>query len=325
MKTGSSIMRTALFMTLAAAAFCASAQSSYPNRPIKLVVGFPAGGASDVAARAVGQKLAERLGQAIVVENRAGAASNIGSDFVAKSTADGYTLLLATISLSINPSLYPKLSYDALRDFVPISQISSAPFLLVVNPSQPYRTLAEFLAAAKSAPQPFHYASAGNGSGAHLFMEYFASSAGIKLAHVPYKGAAPAMNDVLSGAVPLTFDNIITTLPLAKAGRLRPLAISTARRSVAAPDIPTLAELGIAGFDATAWFGFFAPAGTPSEIVKHLHEETVLSLQDPQVRERLLAVGSEPVGSSPAEFARFFRAEIEKWGKVVRSANVKID
>lgn len=316
---------------LAALAFAALAPTghaqapAWPTKAVRVVVGFPAGGASDVAARAVGQKLSERLGQPVVIENRAGAASNIAAEMVAKSPADGYTVLLGTISLSINPSLYPKLAYDPLQDLVPVTQISSAPFLLVVNANSPVRSLADLLAAAKAAPSPLNYASAGNGSGAHLFMEYFASSAGIALTHVPYKGAAPAMNDVLSGEVPLTFDNIITTLPLAKAGRLRALAVSTKSRSVAAPDIPSLQELGVAGFDATSWFGFFVPARTPAEIVRRLNEETAEALKDPQVRERLLAVGSEPVGSSPAEFGRFFRAEVEKWGKVVRAAKVKID
>lgn len=302
-----------------------SVAAQYPAKPVKLVVGFPAGGASDVAARAVGQKLGERLGQPVVIENRAGAASNLASEHVAKSPADGYTVLLGTISLSINPSLYKSLPYDPLKDLVAVTQISSAPFLLVVNPATPYRSLNDLLAAAKAAPQPLHYASAGNGSGAHLFMEYFASNAGIKLSHVPYKGAAPAMNDVLGGQVPMTFDNIITTLPLSKAGKLRPLAVSTRARSAAAPDIPTLDELGIRDFDATSWFGLFVPAGTPAEIVKKLQDETIESLKDPQVRERLLAVGSEPVGSTSAEFGRFFRNEVEKWGKVVRSANVRID
>lgn len=329
MTTGGYEMRSiALFAALFAAGFSvpAAAQGTgFPNKPLKVVVGFPPGGASDVAARVVGAKLSERMGQPVVIENRAGAASNIGSDLVAKAPADGYTILLGTISLSINPSLYPKLTYDALKDFAPVTQISSAPFLLVVNPNMPYRTLADLLAAAKAAPKPLLYASAGNGSGAHLFMEYFAASTGIKLAHVPYKGAAPAMNDVLAGQVALTFDNIITTLPLSKAGRLRALAVSTKARSAAAPDIASLHELGVSGFDATAWFGFFVPAGTPPEVVKKLYEETVETLKDSQVRERLLTLGSEPVGSSPAEFSRFFRAEIEKWGNVVRSANVKID
>ena len=298
---------------------------AYPDKPLKVVVGFPPGGASDVAARAVGTKLAERLGQPVVIDNRAGAASNIGSEMVARSPADGYTVLLGTISLSVNPSLYPKLAYDPLKDFEAVSQLCSSPFLLVVHPATPYKTLADLLAAAKSAPAPLLYATAGNGSGAHLFMEYFASSAGIKLAAVPYKGAAPAMNDVLAGAVPITFDNIITTLPLHKAGRLRALAVSSRTRSAVAPDIASLQELGIANYDGTAWFGFFVPAGTQADIVRKLHEETVQSLRDPQVRERLLTLGCEPVGSSPAEFGRFFRAEVAKWGKVVRDAKMQID
>jgi tripartite-type tricarboxylate transporter receptor subunit TctC len=315
-----------MLFTLAVLAFPAAAQpSDYPNKPVRVVVGFPPGGASDVAARAVSTKLAERLGQPFVVDNRAGAASNIGSEQVVRSPADGYTVLLGTISLSINPSLYPKLTYDPLKDLLPVTQISSSPFLLVVNPKAPYRIVSDLIAAAKAAPKPLLYTTAGNGSGSHLFMEYFAASTGIELAAVPYKGAAPAMNDVLAGQVLLTFDNIITTLPLHKAGRLRALAVSTRTRSAAAPDIPTLHELGVANYDANAWFGFFVPAGTPDDIVKKLHEETAQALKDPQVRERLLSLGSEPVGSSPAEFGRFFREEMEKWGKVVRKAKVQID
>jgi tripartite-type tricarboxylate transporter receptor subunit TctC len=298
---------------------------TYPSRAIKVVVGFPPGGASDVAARTVGAKMAERLGQPMVVENRAGAASNIGSEFVARSPADGYTLLLGTISLSVNPSLYPKLGYDALKDFEPVAQVCSSPFLLVVHPATPYRTLADLLAAAKAAPNPLLYATAGSGSGSHLFMEYFASAAGVKLQAVPYKGAAPAMNDVLAGAVPFTFDNIITTLPLHKAGRLRALAISSRTRSAIAPEVPTLQELGVANYDGNAWFGFFAPTSTPAEVVGRLNEETQYALRDPQVRERLIALGCEPELTTPAEFGRFFRAEVEKWGKVVRDAKMRIE
>jgi tripartite-type tricarboxylate transporter receptor subunit TctC len=195
----------------------------------------------------------------------------------------------------------------------------------VVNPGTPYKGLADLIAAAKAAPKPLLYATAGNGSGSHLFMEYLAASAGVTLAAVPYKGAAPAMNDVLAGAVPFTFDNIITTLPLHRAGRLRALAVSTRARSTAAPDIPTLHELGVTDYDANAWFGLLVPAGTPADVVRKLYDETAESLRDPQVRERLLSLGSEPVGSSPAEFGRFFRAEVEKWGEVVREAKVKIE
>ncbi len=314
-----------LAILFAAIALPAAAQPGYPNRAIKVVVGFPPGGASDVAARTVGARMAERLGQPVVVENRAGAASNIGSEFVARSPADGYTLLLGTISLSVNPSLYPKLGYDALKDFEAVTQVCSSPFLLVVHPGTPYRTLADLLAAAKAASNPLLYATAGSGSGSHLFMEYFAASAGIKMQAVPYKGAAPAMNDVLAGTIGITFDNIITTLPLHKAGRLRALAISSRARSAIAPDIPSLQETGVAGFDGSAWFGLFAPSGTPPDIVRKLQDEAVQSIKDPKVSERLLGLGCEPVASSAAEFGRFFRAEVDKWGKVVRDAKMRIE
>lgn len=306
---------------------CSWAQAqSYPSKPIKVVVGFPPGGASDVAARTVGAKMAERLGQPLVVDNKAGAASNIGSEFAAKSPADGYTMLLGTISLSVNPGLYPKLGYDALKDFEPVAQVCSSPFLLVVHPGTPYKTLGDLLSAAKAATgSPLLYATAGSGSGSHLFMEYFTSSAGVRMQAVPYKGAAPAMNDVLAGAVGITFDNIITTLPLHKAGRLRALAISSRERSSIAPDVPTLRELGIANYDGNAWFGFFVPTGTPADIVRRLNDETQQALKDASVRERLIGLGCEPVLGTSAEYGRFFRAEVEKWGKVVRGANMKVE
>ena len=307
------------------ATLAAAQGGAYPSKALKVMVGFPPGGASDVAARVVGAKLLERLGQPVVVENRAGAASNIASELVARAPADGYTVLLGTISLSVNPSLYPKLAYDALKDLEAVTEICSSPFLLVANAATPYRTLAELLAGAKSASGSLAYATAGNGSGSHLFMEYFTTSAGIRMTHVPYRGAAPAMTDVLAGTVPVTFDNIITTLPLYKSGRLHALAISTRTRSAIAPEIPTLQELGIANYDGAAWFGFFLPAGAQADVVRKLHEETVQSLKDPQVRERLLALGCEPVGSTPEEFGRFFRGEVEKWARVVREAKMKID
>jgi len=311
--------------TLVAAAIPAAwAQAgSYPERPIRMIVGFPAGGASDVAARAIGQKLSERVGQPVVIENKPGAASNIGSEFVARAPADGYTVLFGTISLSINPSLYPKLNYDPVRELTPVIGISSAPFLLVVNPSSPIRSVRDLIAASKTTD--LTYATAGNGSGSHLFMELFRSETGIRLTHVPYRGAAPAMNDVLGGQVPLAFDNIITTLPLVQAGKLRALAVSTATRSKVAPDIPTMIEAGVPGFDATSWFGLFVPAGTPRAIIARLHQETAEVLKDADVRDRLLKLGAEPVGSSPEEFGRFFSTEVARWGKVVREAKVQID
>lgn len=326
-------MRNAIKSVFAAAAALvlwigsgsAEAQGWQPSQPIKIVVGYPAGGASDVAARIIAQKMAERLGQGVVVENKPGAAGNIGADAVAKAAPDGHTLLLGTISLSVNPSLYPKMTYDPLKDLSAISMISSTPFLLVVNPQAPYQSAGELLGAARAAPGAINYATAGNGSGSHLFTELLSSTAGIKLTHVPYKGAAPAMNDVLGNQVPLTFDNIITTLPLVKAGKLRALAVSTKQRSRVAPDIPTLAESGVPGFDATAWFGLFAPAGTPREVIARLNQEVVDAVKDPTVSEKLLQLGGEPMSSTPRAFDAFFRAEVAKWAQVVRSAKIKID
>ena len=301
--------------------------ADYPTKVIRLVVGFPAGGASDVAARAMAQKMSERLGQAVVVDNRPGAASNVGSDFVAHAAPDGYTILFGTISLAINPGLYPKLTYDPLRDLTPISMISSAPFLLVVNPASPLHAVRDLITAAKTrkGSPDLNYATAGNGSGSHLFTELFSNSAGIQLTHVPYKGAAPAMNDVLGNQVPITFDNIITTLPLVKSGKLRALAVSTKQRSKVAPDIPTLEEAGVAGFDATSWFGLFAPAGTPKDIIARLNLETNEALKEPAVREKLLGMGAEPTPGTAGEFNTFFQSEVARWGKVVRDAKVRID
>ncbi len=298
---------------------------AYPNKPIRLVVGFTAGGASDIMGRSIAKKLSEQMGQSVVVENRPGAASNIGSDTVAKAAPDGYTILLGTISLSVNATLYPNLPYNALTDLLPISQIASTPFMLVVHPSSPIQSVADLIRQAKAASQPLQYATAGSGSGAHLFMEYFSSMAGIRMEAIPYKGTAPAMTDVVGGRVPLTFDNVITTGPLSKAGKLRGLAISSKTRASVAPDIPTLDEAGVKGFDATAWFGLFAPAGTPAEVVARLESETIRALQDPAVKETFLANGAEPLGTSAREFGAFFRSEVTKWGDVVRSAKVKVE
>lgn len=239
-----------------------------------------------------------------MIENRPGSAGNLGADAGAKAAPDGYTLLLGTISLSVNPSLYPKMSYDPVKDLRAIGMISSTPFLLVVNPKSPYMTVKDLLDAAR--------ATAGNGSGSHLFMELLASTAGIALTHIPYKGAAPAMNDVLGNQVPLTFDNIITTLPLVKSGKLRALAVSTRKRSLVAPEIPTLGESGVTDFDATAWFGLFAPQGVPREIISRLNAEVSESIKDAQVREKLLQLGAEPAQTTPDEFDAFFKGEVAK-------------
>ncbi|MDP3138529.1 MAG: tripartite tricarboxylate transporter substrate binding protein [Burkholderiaceae bacterium] len=318
--------RSFVLGALALASAAAWSQAGpYPAKPIRLIVGYPAGGASDVAARIVAQKLGERMGQPVVVENRPGSAGNVGADAVAKAAPDGYTLLLGTISLSVNPSLYPRMSYDPLRDLSAVSMISSTPFLLVVNPKTPYNATKDLLDAARAKPGDINYATAGNGSGSHLFTELLASTAGIRLTHVPYKGAAPAMNDVLGNQVGVTFDNIITTLPLVKSGKLRALAVSTRQRSKVAPDIPTLHEGGVAGFDATAWFGLFAPAGTPRDVITRLNREVGEAIKDPVVNDKLLQLGAEPTGGSPESFDAFFKGEVAKWARVVRSARIQID
>ena len=315
--------------TLGLTSLTLAQQALYPSKPIRLIVGYPAGGASDVAARIVGQKLSERMGQSLVVENRPGSAGNIGAEVVAKAAPDGYTLLLGTISLSVNPSLYPKMNYDPLKDLSAISMISSTPFLLVVNLKSPYRTARDFLEVARgkagSKAGDINYGSAGNGSGSHLFTELLSNTAGIKLTHVPYKGAAPVVNDLLANQIHVAFDNIMTSLPLVKAGKLRALAVSTKQRSRVAPDIPTLDEVGVTGFDANAWFGLFAPIGTPREIVNQLSLEVAEVLKDSGVNEKLLQLGAEPMSSSPEFFGNFFKAEMLKWARVVQVAKVQID
>lgn len=300
-------------------------ETSYPSRPITLIVGFPAGGASDVAARAVAAKMGEQLGQTIIVDNKPGAASNIGADAAAKARPDGYTVLFGTISMAINGSLYKNLSYDPSKDFRAVSQLSSAPFLLVVNPQSPIKSVADLIEEARKPGNLVDYASAGNGSGSHLFTELFSSLAGVKMNHVPYRGAAPAMADVLGNQVPLTFDNIITTLPLIESGKLRALAVSTAKRSSAAPDIPTLQEAGVAGYDATSWFGLFVPAGTPDSVVQVLSRNAAEAVNSPEVSRTFKAQGSEVVGSTPEQFDAFFKAEVAKWADVVEGAGVQID
>lgn len=300
-------------------------EESYPSRPITMIVGFPAGGASDVAARAVAAKMGEQMGQTIIVDNKPGAASNIGADAAAKARPDGYTVLFGTISMAINGSLYKSLPYDPSKDFRAISQLSSAPFLLVVNPQSPIKSVADLIDQAKKPGNLVDYASAGNGSGSHLFTELFSNLAGVKMNHVPYRGAAPAMADVLGNQVPLTFDNIITTLPLVQSGKLRALAVSTARRSSAAPDVPTMQEAGVAGYDATSWFGLFVPVGTPDAVVQTLSQNAVKAVNSPEVSRTFQAQGSEVVGSTPEQFDAFFKAEVTKWADVVKGAGVQID
>jgi tripartite-type tricarboxylate transporter receptor subunit TctC len=297
----------------------------YPSKQIRFVVGFPAGGASDVVARAISQNLAEALGQPVVVDNRAGAASNIAAEIVATAPKDGYTIFLGTVSLSINPSLYKKLAYNALKDFAAVTQITDTPFMFVTHPSLPVKNVKEFIALAKARPGQLNYGSAGNGSGGHLFTAMFGSMAGVNLVHVPYRGASFATTSVLAGETIFMFDNIVTTLPLARAGRLRALAVTTLKRSRVAEDIPTLAQSGVPGYDANAWFGVLAPTGTPDAVIARLQSEISKIIKVPEIRDRFLALGAEPVGSTPEQFAAFYRNEVAKWSKVVKESGAQID
>lgn len=305
-------------------AIVAHAQT-YPTKPIRIVVGFTPGGATDITARAVAQKLTESFGQQVLVDNRPGAASNIGAESVARAAPDGYTMFLGSVSTSINPSLYAKLGYDPLRDFAAIALIANTPFLLVAHPSVPVKNVKELIAFARARPGELHYATAGAGSGAHLFMELFNSLTGVKSNPVPYRGAALAATDVIAGQVPLMFENIFTALPQSRAGKFRALAVSTAQRSAIAPEIPSVAEAGVPGYDANAWFGLVAPAATPREIITRLNAEVVKILQTPDMRERLRGLGATPGGGSPEQFATFLRDEVAKWAKVVKQAGVRLD
>lgn len=298
------------------------AAADFPNKPVRLVVAFPAGGASDVAARVIATGLSKRFSQPVIVDNISGASGNIGTDRVAKAPADGHTLLFATLSTGINPGLFTNLPFNVLRDFAPVSLISTSPYVLLVSAQSDIRSVADLVRDAKVAPGRLQYASAGPGSGAHLFMELFANQAGIKLMHVPYRGAAPAMNDVLSGLVPLTFDSIMTAMPHVQSGKLRALAVSTARRSSVAPNVATLDELGVRGYEATAWFGVFATAGTPKAVIDQLNGEIGEVLRQPETKTRLAALGSDTYHSTPEELQTYLRNEVAKWSTVIKSAGV---
>lgn len=298
---------------------------AYPSKTVRIVVGFPAGGATDIATRAVAQKLTESFGQQVIVENRPGAASNIGAEFVARAAPDGYTILMGSVSLSINPSLYAKLNYDALRDFAAVAHVVSTPFILATHPSMPVKNVKEFVAFVKARPGQVNFATAGAGSGAHLFMELFSSIAGLQMNSVHYKGQAPATVDVLAGQVPVQFDNILTLYPLAKLGKLRAHAVSITQRSPLAPELPTMIEAGVPGYDADAWFGLFVPAATPKDIIARLHAEVTKSLQAQDMRERLRSFGATAGSGTPEQFGALFRNELAKWAKVVKVAGVRVD
>ncbi len=311
-------------LTLCAMSWAANAQQ-YPNKPIRIIVAYTPAGATDILARAVGQKMSETFGQPVVIENRPGANGNIGTDVAAKATPDGHTLLMVTAGThGINPSLYRKLPWDAVKDFAPVSLVAMVPNIFVVNNSVPAKSIKEFIAYLKANPNKFNYGSPGNGSTAHLSMELFKTMTGTNMQHIPYKGSAGVLTDVMGGQILATMDNMPPYLPQVKAGKIRALAVSTPKRSPAVPDVPTVAEAGVAGYSSGAWFGLVAPAGTPKPIVEKLATETQRILKLPDVNERLSALGAEPVGDSPTQFAAHITSEIAKWAKVIKDANVEL-
>jgi tripartite-type tricarboxylate transporter receptor subunit TctC len=298
---------------------------SYPVKPIRLVLPYPPGGGTDVIARPLAQKLTEQLGQQVIVDNRGGAGGNIGMEFVAKSPADGYTLLFAlTAQYAVNPSLYPKLPYDPVRDYAPISLLANAPYLLVVHPALPAKSVAELVALVKARPGQLSYSSSGNGSGAHLAGEMLRSLAHVEIVHVPYKGAGPAMPDLIAGQVQLSFITYTAAGPHIKTSRLRALGVTTAKRSPTLPDLPAIGET-VAGYDSAVWYGFAAPAGTPPEIVSKLNTEVLRVLAAPDFRSRITLEAVSPIGSTPEEFGSFMKSEIVRWAKVVRDSGAKVD
>ncbi len=310
--------------SLAALPFGAYAQT-YPARPIRVIVPFPPGGPTDVLARIVALRLAERLGQPVLIDNKPGASGMVGADAVAKAAPDGHTLLVNASIHIINPSLYPKQPYDAIADFAAISNLADVPLVLAVNPKVPAHSVKELVALARSAKTPLAFASAGNAASQHLSGEAFKAAAGIDMLHVPYKGSAPALTDLIGGQVQLMFDSLPSSMPFIKSGAIRPLAVTTLRRSAALPDVPTLAEAGYPGFSISTWYGVWAPAGTPAAVVQRLSSEIAAIVRSPEVRAQLEKLGAEPVGNTPAEFTAFTKAELVKWASIVKQSGAKVD
>ena len=313
----------AAFILLCMAAFAAA--QDYPNRPIRLVVPQPPGGPTDIVARLVAQKLSERLGQQVIVDNRPGAGSNIGTDIVAKAPKDGYTLVVGTVQHIVNPFLFSSLPFDAVKDFTPVTLMTKAHIVLVVNPELPVQSVKELIAYAKAKPGGISWASAGNGSTSHLALELFKVETGVPATHVPYKGTPPALNDLLGGRVQVMFDGVITSLPHIKAGKLRPIAVASLTRSPLLPDVPTMTEAGVAGFETVGLAAILAPSGTPPAIVDKVAREVAAILRMPDVRAQLEAMGLEIVASPPAEFAAYIDGESRKWGKLIKDAKVTVD
>ena len=313
--------------SLAAPADAASPADGYPNRIVKMIVPFPPGGTTDIFARHIGDRLSKAFGHNFVIDNRGGAGGNIGSDAVAKADPDGYTLLVGTVGThAINTSLYARMPFDPVRDFAPVAFLAGVPNIMEVNPKNvKAKTVQEFIAEAKAAPKKLSFASSGNGTSIHLSGEMFKQMTGVELVHVPYRGSAPAVNDLISGQVDVMFDNLPSSIEQVRGGNLRAIAVTSAKRTSALPDVPTIAESGLAGFDASSWFAIFAPAKTPPEIVQKINAEVLKALQDPELQKRFADIGGEIRPYKPDELGAFVKAEIEKWAKVVKASGAKID
>ena len=315
-----------LVALLAALAIASAFPQDWPAKPIHFIVPYPAGGPVDAVARLLGPKVGESLRQPVIVENKPGAGGNIGADFVAKAPADGYTILMGAVAThAINPTLYPSIPYDAARDFAPITQVAATPNVLVVNPSVPAKSVKELVDYARKNPGRLNFGSGSTGSAGHLAGELMKAMAGIDMTHVPYKGAAPAMQDLVAGRLDLMFDNLASARGQIRAGTVRALAVTTAGRSPLAPELPTVGESGLPGFDISTWFGVFAPAKTPVPVVQRLHDAFVAALALPEVRDRMLTLGAEPVSSTPQEFAAYIDAEAKKYARLVKASGAKAD
>jgi tripartite-type tricarboxylate transporter receptor subunit TctC len=319
------IGRAAACGVLTAMTVGVSLAQGYPNRPVRFIIPFATGGGADIIGRTIAQKLSEAFGQQFVVDNRPGAAGNIGTEMVARSPADGYILMLNSSNFATNVSLFSKLNFDPIADFEPISLVAAAPYVLVVHPSLPVTNVKELIALARASPGKLTYGSAGNGTPAHLGMELIKATAKIDMVHVPYKGSIPHLNDLVGGQIGAGFDNVLSSVPLVRAKRLRAIAVSGAARSPALPEVPTVAESGLPGFDVTVWNGVIVPAGTPREIITRLHREIVAALQKPDVRSRMASVGVDIIGSTPQEFAAFMKRDIDKWAAVIKVAGARLD
>jgi tripartite-type tricarboxylate transporter receptor subunit TctC len=323
-KRGYCVLLMVLGVNLAHVFAAAGALAQYPNKPVRFILPFP-GGATDFLGRVVGQKLAEALGQPVVIDNRPGAGGNLGIEIAARSAPDGYTLVLVAPNITISPSLYRKLNYDPVKDFAPVTPVATVTMVIVTRPALPAQTLKEFIALAKSKPGQLNYGSGGSGTSLHLAGELFKITAGVDLVHVPYKGASLAMNDVIGGRLDSLFIGIPAPAPHVKAGRLRGLAVLASQRSPVLPEVPTATEAGLPGFQVSTWYGVLAPAGTPKDIVARLNHEIVKIMNTPDTIERLAVVAADPMTSSPEQFATYINQEIARWSKVVRTAGLRAD